>query len=176
MSVVAVSEREGVFLDDAKRRIAKLAADVESIGERGYLSFGSAWGAKFEPIQAAISQLLDEGYSTLDQGGEARQAFTTTMVELNRAVSKALFEEEGAFDFLTTALTTNPITNLSWYVRTVTDVASSTVEGTAAYAGEAASAAGQALGARLKALFASPYLWLALLGGGALLVASGRKR
>lgn len=176
-----VSESEAAFLDDARRRIARIAEAVLSFGKRGYLDFGSAWGQQFEPLYAEWQELYDQGAYALAPGSEARAAFTREMDALNKTLGHAQNDDEGWVSAVT-RFAQNPLA-FAWSVGKT--VAGAEVEGAGAYAGEAgratldaakraaADAARQAAGSVTGAL-KSPWFWAAVLGGGYLLL--GRRR
>lgn len=168
---IAVTPDEARFLDDAQRRIARLAQAVAAIPPKGYFDIGSKWGAQFDPIYAEMQALMNEGYSVLAHGGEARSIFTSAMRDLNNLVGHAQNAEEGALEALTKALSANPITMLRWWVDTTSSLASAAGEGTAAYAAQA----GGALLDSVKTLFGSPWAWVALAGVGYLGLRGARR-
>lgn len=160
-----VSESEALFLEDARRTIARLAESVRSFGQRSYLDFGSAWGDQFAPVYDAWRELYDRGQFSLAPGSEARAEFTTEMNDLNVALGKAQNDEEGWLGAMA-RYASNP---LAFQWRVAQSIGAGAVEGTRAYAREGLGGAAQ----WFKDVLSSPVTWV--VGGGLLLLA-GRRR
>lgn len=176
-----VSESEAAFLDDARRRIARIAEAVLSFGKRSYLDFGSAWGQQFEPLYAEWQELYDQGAYALAPGSEARAAFTREMDALNKTLGHAQNDDEGWMQAVT-RFAQNPLA-FAWSVGKTFGAAE--LEGAGKYTGEAGTAALDAAkraaltslknaGDSILGAAKSPWFWAAVLGGGYLLL--GRRR